>query len=60
MSLFSKITTFARSPSGQRALRTAAQKAQAVAKDPRTKAKVEELRRRGTKRGGQDGSAPTS
>ena len=44
--LLGKITSFVRSPSGQRALRTATGKAQELAKDPRTKDKITQVRQR--------------
>ena len=48
--LIGKIAAYARTPAGQRMIRSAAQKAQALAKDPKTRAKVGELRARATKR----------
>lgn len=48
--LLGKIAAYARTPAGQRMIRTAAQKAQAMAKDPKTRARVGELRARTGKR----------
>jgi len=48
MSLMSKVTSFARSPQGRRAM----DQAKRYAKDPATKRKIEQARRRfATKRG---------
>lgn len=49
-SLFGKITQFARSPKGQQVLRQAGAKAQHIARDPATKAKINDVRNRVTKR----------
>jgi hypothetical protein len=46
-SLFSRISNFARSPQGRRLTR----KAQRLARDPATRRKVDEVRRRLMKRG---------
>ncbi|SDO18479.1 hypothetical protein SAMN05660199_01462 [Klenkia soli] len=43
-SLFDKIAKFAKSPQGQRAIRTATDKAQQFAKDPKNRAKIEQVR----------------
>jgi hypothetical protein len=48
--LIGKITAYARTPAGQRMIRSAAQRAQAMAKDPKTRAKVGELRQRAADR----------
>jgi hypothetical protein len=45
-SLFSKVTQFANSPKGKQALRQATEKAQQLAKDPKTRARIEDVRRR--------------
>jgi hypothetical protein len=45
-SLFSKVTQFANSPKGKQALRQATEKAQQLAKDPNTRARIEDVRRR--------------
>ncbi|SSC24758.1 Hypothetical protein KLENKIAIHU_3376, partial [Klenkia terrae] len=43
-SLISKLTQFAKSPQGQRAIRTATDKAQQFAKDPKNRAKIDQVR----------------
>ena len=59
--LLGKITAYARTPAGQRVIRTAAQKAQELAKDPKTRAKVSELRQRAGRRGQTPpGAGPTA
>ncbi len=45
-SLINKITQFAKSPQGQRAIRQATSKAQQLARDPKNRAKIDDLRRR--------------
>ena len=45
-SLFDKVTRFARSPKGQRMIQQGTQKAQELSKDPKTRAKLEQARRR--------------
>jgi len=47
-SMFAKISQFASSPQGQRMIREATGKAQQFAKDPKNRAKIEDLRRRFT------------
>ena len=57
--LVGKIAAYARTPAGQRLIRTAAQKAQQLASDPKTRAKVAGLRQRsqrGPTSGQQDGT----
>lgn len=54
-SLFSKVTKFARSPKGQRMIQQGTEKAQSLSKDPKTRAKIEQARRR-FGRGGQSGT----
>ena len=44
-SLFAKISKFAQTPQGQRVIRQATTRAQAAAKDPATRAKIEKLSR---------------
>lgn len=44
-SLLRSITRFARTPQGRRMISRAAQKAEEVAKDPATRAKIERARR---------------
>ncbi len=62
-SLLGKIASFARTPAGQRALRTATTKAQELARDPRTKDRVAQVRERLQGQVGSrtrdDGSPPT-
>ncbi len=59
--LIGKIASLARTPAGQRALRTATTKAQEVAKDPRTKERVAEVKDRIQRRGrGTSGSEQPS
>lgn len=54
--LLSKLTDFARSPKGQRAISTASRKAQEMARDPKNRSKIDGLRAklggRGTSGGG--------
>jgi flagellar hook-associated protein FlgK len=45
-SLFSKVTQFANSPKGKQAIQQATEKAQQLAKDPKTRAKIDGVRRR--------------
>jgi hypothetical protein len=45
-SLFSKVTQFASSPKGKQAIQQATDKAQQLAKDPKTRAKIDGVRRR--------------
>ena len=45
-SLFSKVAQFANSPKGKEAIRSATEKAEALAKDPKTRAKIDDVRRR--------------
>jgi hypothetical protein len=56
-SLFDKVTQFANSPKGRQALRQATEKAQQLAKDPKTRAKIDDVRRR-FQGGGGTGSGP--
>jgi hypothetical protein len=46
MPLIDKIMKFAKSPQGQRAIRQATDKAQQFAKDPKNRAKIDDVRRR--------------
>ena len=55
-SLFSKLTQFASSPKGRQMIAQATDKAQQMAKDPKTRAKIDEVRRR--VQGGRRGSGP--
>lgn len=62
-SLFNRITRFASSPQGQRAIRQASGKAQQWAKDPKNKARIDDVRRRlpggNRTQGREDGGAPS-
>jgi hypothetical protein len=55
-SLFSKVAQFANSPKGKQAIRQATDKAQELAKDPKTRAKIEGVRRK--IQGGGKGAGP--
>jgi hypothetical protein len=44
-SLFSKVAQFANSPKGKQAIQQATEKAQQLAKDPKTRAKIDGVRR---------------
>ncbi len=46
MSLFTKVVQLANSPKGKQAIRQATEKAQTMAKDPKTRAKIDDARRR--------------
>jgi hypothetical protein len=61
-SLFDKVVQFANSPKGKQAVRQATEKAQQLAKDPKTRAKIEDVRRRvqGGGRSGGTGAGPTT
>ncbi|MGY1813538.1 hypothetical protein [Blastococcus sp. SYSU D00820] len=52
-SIINKVAQFARSPKGQQALRQVTARAQQMARDPKTRAKVEQLRGRFINRGGR-------
>ncbi len=58
-SLFNKVVQFANSPKGKQAIRQATEKAQQMAKDPKTKAKIEDVRRRFQGGGRGTGAGPT-
>ncbi len=45
-SLFSKLTQFANTPKGRQVIAQATEKAQQLAKDPTTRAKIDDARRR--------------
>lgn len=45
-SLINKIAQFAQSPKGQQVIRQATTKAQQLAKDPKNRAKIDDVRRR--------------
>jgi hypothetical protein len=51
-SVFGKISKFARTPQGQRMISEASRRAQQVAKDPATRAKVQQLSSRLNKQRG--------
>ncbi|MBF5080729.1 hypothetical protein [Quadrisphaera sp. INWT6] len=53
--LLSKLTDFARSPKGQRAISTASRKAQQMARDPKNRSKIDGLRSKLGGRGGTGG-----
>ena len=54
-SLFNKVVQFANSPKGKQVIRQATDKAQQLARDPKTRAKIDDVRRR--YQGGRGGSA---
>jgi hypothetical protein len=58
-SLFTKVVQFANSPKGKQAVRQATEKAQQLAKDPRTRAKIDDVRRRIQGGRGGTGAGPT-
>ena len=55
-SLFNKVVQFANSPKGKEAVRSATEKAQALAKDPKTRANIDGVRRK--LQGGGRGAGP--
>jgi hypothetical protein len=55
-SLFSKVAQFASSPKGREVIRQATDRAQQMAKDPKTRAKIDDVRRR--VQGGRGGNGP--
>ncbi|SNR90181.1 hypothetical protein [Blastococcus mobilis] len=59
-SLFSKVAQFANSPQGKRAIRSATEKAQGLAKDPKTRAKIDDVRRRLQGGRGGTGAGPAA
>jgi hypothetical protein len=58
-SLFDKVVQLANSPKGKQAVRQATEKAQQFAKDPKTRAKIEDVRRRFQGGRGGTGAGPT-
>ncbi|CAA9220820.1 MAG: hypothetical protein AVDCRST_MAG52-596 [uncultured Blastococcus sp.] len=60
VSLFDKVVRFANSPQGKQAVRKATEKAQQLADDPRTRARIDGVRRRiqGGRRDGGSGTGP--
>jgi hypothetical protein len=59
-SLFSKVAQFANSPKGKEAIRSATEKAEALAKDPKTRAKIDDVRRRIQGGRGGTGTGPAA
>jgi flagellar hook-associated protein FlgK len=59
-SLFSKVTQFANSPKGKQAIQQATEKAQQLAKDPKTRAKIDGVRRRIQGGRGGTGAGPAA
>ena len=59
-SLFSKVAQFANSPKGKQAIRSATEKAQELARDPRTRAKIDDVRRRVQGGRGGTGTGPAA
>jgi hypothetical protein len=59
-SLFSKVAQFANSPQGKQAIRAATEKAQELAKDPKTRAKIDDVRRRIQGGRGGTGTGPAA
>jgi hypothetical protein len=59
-SLFSKVAQFANSPKGKEAIRSATEKAEALAKDPKTRAKIDDVRRRVQGNRGGTGTGPAA
>jgi hypothetical protein len=57
-SLFSKVVQLANSPQGKKAIAQATEKAQELAKDPKTRAKIDEARRRFQGGKGGTGAGP--
>ena len=55
-SLFSKAAQFANSPKGKQVIRQVTDKAQELAKDPKNRARIDDVRRR--LQGGRGGSGP--
>jgi hypothetical protein len=53
-SLFNKVVEFANSPKGRQVIRQATDKAQQMARDPKTRARLDDVRRR--MQGGRGGS----
>jgi hypothetical protein len=53
-SLFNKVVEFANSPKGRQVIRQATDKAQQMARDPKTRARIDDVRRR--MQGGRGGS----
>ncbi len=59
-SLFDKFARLANSPKGKQAIRSATEKAQELAKDPKTRARIDDVRRRFQGGRGGTGTGPTA
>jgi hypothetical protein len=59
-SLFSKVAQFANSPKGKQAIQQATEKAHQLAKDPKTRAKIDGVRRRIQGGRGGTGAGPVA
>ena len=57
-SLFTKVAQFANSPKGKQVIRQATDKAQQLAKDPKNRAKIDDVRRRLSGGRGSGGAGP--
>jgi len=57
-SLFNKVAQFANSPKGKQVIRQATDKAQQLAKDPKNRAKIDDVRRRLSGGRGSGGAGP--
>jgi hypothetical protein len=57
-SMLTKLTQFANSPRGKQAIAQLTEKGQQLARDPKTRAKLEEVRRRFQGGGGSRGAGP--
>ena len=54
--IVSRIAAFARTPQGQRVITTATRKAQELARDPKNRERIQQLRERAARRGGSGGA----
>ena len=59
-SLFSKLTQFASTPKGRQVIAQATEKAQQLAKDPKTRARIDDVRRRLQGGRGGTGTGPAA
>jgi hypothetical protein len=59
-SVFDKVAQYARSGKGQKALKQVSAKAQQVARDPKTKARIDDARRRLSGGKGTGGTSPSA
>jgi hypothetical protein len=57
VSLINRLTQFANSPKGKQAIRELTERGQQLARDPRTRAKIDDVRRR-LQGGGSKGTGP--